>query len=409
MQQESRRVFLTGTLVTVIVIGLSFGAGYAAGKDRALRTAADPVDVSLAKPSEVDLSPVWEVWRLIDEKFVATASSTKPDTEARIAGMTQGLVDALDDPYSIYMPAEESQRFEEEINGNFVGIGVEIGLEDEVLTVIAPLKGTPADRAGLRAGDKIVEIDGTSTYKMEIDDAIKKIRGEIGTVVTLTVLREGAPAPLKLPITRATIDIPTIETELRSDGVFVISLYSFTGNSPALFRNALREFVESGSDKLVLDLRNNPGGYLDAAVDMASWFLPAGKVVAREDFGAAKKEETYRSHGYDVFNENLKMAILINEGSASASEILAGALSEHGIATLVGEKSFGKGSVQELIPLEHNGASLKVTVAKWLTPNGKSLTGNGLVPNVEVKADPNAKAGDPDAQLERAAAVLKSS
>lgn len=409
MQQESRRVFLTGTLVTVIVIGLSFGAGYAAGKDRALRTVADPVDVSLATPSEVDLSPVWEVWRLIDEKFVATASSTKPDTQTRIAGMTQGLVDSLDDPYSIYMPAEESQRFEEEISGNFVGIGVEIGLEDDVLTVIAPLKNTPADRAGLRAGDKIVEIDGTSTYKMEIDDAIKKIRGEIGTVVTLTVLREDAPAPLKLPITRATIDIPTIETELRSDGVFVISLYSFSATSPTLFRNALREFVESGSDKLVLDLRNNPGGYLDAAVDMASWFLPAGKVVAREDFGTTKKEQMYRSHGYDVFNENLKMAILINEGSASASEILAGALAEHGIATIVGEKSFGKGSVQELIPLTHGGASLKVTVAKWLTPNGKSLTGNGLVPDVEVKADPDAKAGDPDTQLERAAAVLKAS
>lgn len=409
MHQESRRVFLTGTLVTLIVIGSSFWIGYTTGQSRAREAVADPVDVSRNRPAEVDLSPVWEVWRLIDEKFVATASSTKPDTAARIAGMTRGLVDALDDPYSIYMPAEESQRFEEEISGNFVGIGVEIGTEDDVLTVIAPLKNTPAERAGMRAGDKIVEIDGVSTYNMEIDEAIKKIRGEIGTTVTLTVVREGADAPLKLPIVRATILVPTIETELRSDGVFVISLYSFTGNSPALFRNALREFVESGTDKLVLDLRNNPGGYLDAAVDMASWFLPAGKVVAREDFGTTEKEKTYRSHGYDAFNERLKMAILVNQGSASASEILAGALSEHGIATIVGEKTFGKGSVQELVPLAHDGASLKITVAKWLTPNGKSLTGNGLMPDVEVKANPDAKAGDPDVQLERAAAVLKSS
>lgn len=400
-------MFIVAALVTLAVIGSSFGVGYVIGQDRARSTLTAPTDVSTDQPAEVDLSPVWEVWRLIDEKFVATASSTKPDTNARIAGMAQGLIEALDDPYSVYMPQEETARFEEEISGNFVGIGVEIGIEDDVLTVIAPLKDTPAERAGLRAGDKIVEVDGTSTYNLEIDDAISKIRGEIGTTVTLTVVREEADAPLKLPIVRATIMVPTIKTELRADGVFVISLYSFTGNSPSLFRNALREFVASGTDKLVLDLRNNPGGYLDAAVDMASWFLPAGKVVAREDFGAAKSEQVYRSHGYDVFNENLKMAILINQGSASASEILAGALREHGIATIVGEKSFGKGSVQELVPLAHGGASLKITVAKWLTPNGKSLTGNGLEPDVAVKADPDAKAGDPDAQLERAAAVLK--
>lgn len=406
MQQNPHRLWLVGTLITITVIGLSFGSGYVVGQDRAAQKLALPVDVSLNAPNEVDLSPVWEVWNLIDEKFVSSATSSLPDTSARITGMAQGLVEGLDDPYSVYMPKEESDRFEEEISGNFVGIGVEIGVEDDVLTVIAPLKGTPAERAGLLAGDKIVEIDSVSTYKMDIDDAIKKIRGEVGSTVTLTVLRKDADQPLKLPVMRDVIDIPTIDTELRADGVFVISLYSFSATSPNLFRNALREFTLSGTDKLVLDLRNNPGGYLDAAVDMASWFLPAGKVVAREDFGAKDSEQVYRSKGYDVFNENLKMAILINEGSASASEILAGALAEHNIATLVGEKSFGKGSVQELIPLDHNGASLKITVAKWLTPNGVSLTKNGLEPTVKIENDPEAKAGDPDAQLERAAEFL---
>ncbi|OHA85739.1 MAG: hypothetical protein A2408_01565 [Candidatus Yonathbacteria bacterium RIFOXYC1_FULL_52_10] len=408
MQQNPKRLWLTSTLITITVIGLSFGSGYTVGQDRAVQKLALPVDVSLSAPNEVDLSPVWEVWNLIDQKFVSSATSSLPDASARIEGMTVGLVEGLGDPYSVYMPKEESDRFEEEISGNFVGIGVEIGVEEDVLTVIAPLKGTPAERAGLLAGDKIVEIDSVSTYKMDIDDAIKKIRGEVGSTVTLTVLRKDADQPLKLPVVRGVINIPTIDTELRADGVFVVSLYSFSATSPDLFRNALREFTLSGTDKIVLDLRNNPGGYLDAAVDMASWFLPAGKVVAREDFGAKESERMYRSKGYDVFNENLKMAILINEGSASASEILAGALAEHGIATLVGEKSFGKGSVQELIPLDHNGASLKITVAKWLTPNGVSLTKNGLEPTVKIENDPEAKAGDPDVQLERAAEFLKS-
>jgi len=205
---------------------------------------------------------------------------------------------------------------------------------------------------------------------------------------------------------RDVIDIPTIETKKRDDGIFVITLYSFSAQSPDLFRNALREFVESGDDKLVLDLRNNPGGYLDAAVDMASWFLPIGDVVVQESFRNSSHDLVHRSRGYDIFNDSLKFVILINEGSASASEIMAGALSEHGKAILVGERSFGKGSVQELLPVTDT-TSLKVTVAKWLTPNGVSISENGLTPEIDVSFTQDDFEAGRDPQMDKAIETLK--
>ena len=219
---------------------------------------------------------------------------------------------------------------------------MEIGITDGMLTVVAPLKGTPAEKAGVLAGDKIVSIDGKSAAEMSTDEAIKLIRGEIGTQVSITFLSKTTGKPVVKNITRAAIEIPTVNTKLLPENVFVIELYSFSAVSPNLFRSSLREFVESGSDKLIIDLRNNPGGYLEAALDMASWFLPTGKVVVTEDFGDKRENHEYRSKGYDIFTDQLKMAILVNEGSASASEILAGALKEYGKAVLVGERTFGK-------------------------------------------------------------------
>ena len=217
-------------------------------------------------------------------------------------------------------------------------------------------------------------------------------------------MREGSPKTLDFSITRTVIDIPTVKTEIKGD-VFVISLYNFYAESGSQFNNALREFVNSNKTKLVLDLRGNPGGYLDAAVDMASWFLPSGKVIVREDSGKGKDEVVYRSKGYNAFNANLKMMILIDGGSASASEILAGALQEQGVAKLVGTKSYGKGSVQELLPVTKD-TSLKVTVAKWLTPSGKSISEGGLTPDYEVKITADeAKAGT-DTQMNKALELL---
>jgi carboxyl-terminal processing protease len=280
---------------------------------------------------------------------------------------------------------------------------MEIGIRDNLLTIIAPLKGTPAEKAGVKAGDKILKIDDVVTADMTIDEAVRLIRGERGTKVALSIFREGEKEPFQIEIVRDVIEIPVLETEQKEGGVFVIKLYNFSARSTIAFRQALREMINSKSSKLVIDLRGNAGGYFESAVDIASWFLPMGEVVARERFGDGR-EYLYRSKGYNIFN-NLSLAILINQGSASASEILAGALREHGKATLVGEKTYGKGSVQELISI-NNGSSLKLTIARWLTPEGKSISENGLDPDIEVKLTKEDIEADRDPQMEKAIEIL---
>ena len=217
--------------------------------------------------------------------------------------------------------------------------------------------------------------------------------------------RDGVKEPLVKSIVRDTINIPTIDYKKLPSGAYLIQLFSFSENSANLFRQALRQFVESGSDKLILDLRNNPGGYLEAAVSMASWFLPTGEIIVSEDFGGKRENVEHRSYGYDIFNKNLKFVILVNGGSASASEILAGALSEHGKAVLIGEKTFGKGSVQELVDITGD-TSLKVTIAHWLTPLGNSISNGGLLPKIEIKNTAEDVASGKDRVLERAVEFL---
>jgi carboxyl-terminal processing protease len=257
---------------------------------------------------------------------------------------------------------------------------------------------------------------------MPTDKAVKIIRGKAGTKVVLMLKREGIKNPIEISIIRATIDLPTVKTTtkdeiavtsneagdgtgLRKDGIFVISLYSFSANSANLFRSALKDFVNSKSHKLILDLRGNPGGYLEAAVDMASWFLPSGSVIVREEFGKNKEERTYRSKGYDIFSDSLRMIVLVDGGSASASEILAGALSENKVAKLVGNKTFGKGSVQELVDITDN-TSLKVTIAKWLTPNGNSISLRGITPDYIVEVKTEDIKNQKDRQMEKAVELL---
>lgn len=348
-----------------------------------------------------DFSPFWKVWNLISEKYPSAGEVTDQE---RVYGAIQGLVGSLDDPYSVFFTPDEAKTFEEDISGNFSGVGMEIGMKNKVLTVIAPLKDTPAYRAGIKPGDQIIKIDDTETYDLTVEKAIKLIRGEKGTTVTLSILREGETEPLEIKIVRDIINIPTLDTELRPDGIFVVQLYSFSGNSPSLFRNAVKQFSQARTDKLLLDLRGNPGGYLEAAVSMASWFLPEGKVVVTEDYGNEREANIYRSRGYDVFNEKLKFVILIDGGSASASEILAGALRDHRRAILVGSQSYGKGSVQEVLEVTPN-TLLKITVAKWLTPNGVVITEEGLTPDYVVEFSDN-DAEDADPQMDKAVELL---
>ena len=390
----------------LLAIGFAFGYTFAAGKG--------PVSGALlGAPADVDFSPVWKAWRTIDEKFVpaAVATSTRLATSTdeanrtRVWGMIQGLAESLGDPYTFFLPPKENEIFAEDISGEFSGVGMEIAVRDQVITVVSPLKGTPAERAGIKSGDRVLEIDGASTEGMDISTAVSRIRGPKGTQVALLIMREGFNAPRAFKVTREVINIPTVITTARPDGVFVIEIRNFTANSPTLFRSALREFVESGYSRLILDLRGNPGGYLEAAVDMASWFLPSGKVVVTEDYAGHAENIAHRSRGYDIFNENLRMVILVDRGSASASEILAGALRYHGIGEMVGDRTFGKGSVQELVEITSKTA-LKLTVARWLGPDGEQIPLDGIKPDVEVKiSEEDIKAGE-DPQLDKAVELL---
>lgn len=410
------------TLVALLIIGAVFYAGFYAGKESkpAIEniTALEGKESPPALATVPDFSSFWRAWSLLDEKFVTTATSTSP--EERVWGAISGLTNSLKDPYTVFLPPEDAKLFESEISGNFEGVGMEIGIKDEVLTVIAPLKGTPAERAGVLPGDKIIKINDEPSALLKVEQAVKIIRGKRGTEVRLTLQRNGKREPLEIKIIREVIDIPTIDTEVRSsgvapgtpeapaaqkDGIFVIKLYNFSANSPRVFRDALRSFAERGGDKLVIDLRGNPGGFLEAAVDMASWFLPAGTIVVTEDYGKKGENRVHRSRGYNVFTNRLRLVILVNNGSASASEILAGALREHGKAKLVGGRTFGKGSVQELVKITPD-AALKVTVARWLTPNGISISDGGLVPDVEVKMTPEDIEKKRDPQLDKAIELL---
>ncbi|MEK7509640.1 MAG: S41 family peptidase [Patescibacteria group bacterium] len=393
-----------------------FAMGHVGTSNGALPAAvADAIGIA-TPPEGVDFSPVWKAWAVIDEKFVpasvasSTATSSEPaivgtPEERRVYGMIQGLAESLGDPYTFYLPPVEQKQFEEDLSGNFEGVGMEIAIRDEVLTVVAPLKGTPAERAGLKPEDKILKINEMDTRGMDITTAVSHIRGPKGSQVKLLVMREGWTEPQVIEVTRDVINIPVLEAERRDDGIFVISLHNFTANSPQLFRDVLRQFVDSGSSRLILDLRGNPGGYLEAAVDMASWFLPSGRIVVTEDYAGHSANIDHRSRGYDIFNENLRMVILVDKGSASASEILAGALRHYEKAELVGIQTFGKGSVQELVPITEN-TGLKITVARWLLPDGVQIPLDGIKPDVEVKISEEDVEAGKDPQMERAIELL---
>lgn len=399
------------SFVSVIFLSfVLFYSGFISGKSsvvEAVKLQNVSVTVNGENAEVTDFSIFWKAWNLIDEKFVQThGTSTKATNQDRVYGAIQGMVDSLDDPYTSFFPPKEAAAFETEIEGNFEGVGMEMGLKNDVLTVVAPLKGSPAEKAGMLSGDKVIEINGKSTAGFSVEQAVSLIRGKRGTSVTLSVLRASSEKPVSITIVRDVINLPTLDTSFDSQNkIFTIKLFTFSAQSSSLFRNALRDFVNSNSNKLILDLRGNPGGFLEAAVDMASWFLPAGKIVVQEDYGNGKETVIERSKGYNIFSDSLRMVVLIDGGSASASEILAGALNEYGKAKIVGTKSFGKGSVQEYIKIDDKSA-LKVTVAKWLTPNGKSISDGGLTPDFVVEMTEKDVLEHKDPQMQKAIELL---
>lgn len=411
MQTPNRRFRVSSAVIAAVLVFSSFGAGIAVGVARSSSQAANfsTFFVGTGKaPEGVDLTQLWVAWQLLNDRFVSTtASSTRATDQEKIWGAIEGLTRSYGDPYTVFLPPEENKAFTEQVQGSFSGVGMEIGIQDRAITVVAPIPNSPAERAGILTGDKIIAVDGVPTDGMSVDEAVKRIRGPVDSVVRLLVAHDKQEAK-ELKITRATIEAPTIKVVHRPDGVFVISLYNFSSLASPKFKEAMRQFIESGSTRLVLDLRGNPGGFLESSVDMASYFLPLGDVIVTEDYNGTQKNEEHKSRGYNVIRTrgiDLKMVVLINQGSASASEILAGALKDHGVATLIGMKSFGKGSVQELVDLG-GGASLKITIAKWLTPSGHSISQQGLTPDIEVDRTIDDMKANRDPQLDRAVEFL---
>jgi carboxyl-terminal processing protease len=376
--------------------GLFMGVGQRIGDIVSAQTGAATSSGSLkvsvlnmaTQPSNVDMAKFWRAWQLLNENFVQTHSSSSiPSDDEKLNGAIAGLAASYGDPYTVFFPPAQAAIFQSQVSGTFAGVGMQMDQDKEGnLIVTAPLKDSPAMKAGIQSGDIITFINATSTAGMAVDTAVAFIRGPIGTTVKLTIARKGATEPIVISIVRDTINIPETNEYLRKDGVYVIQLYTFTANSADLFRASLRNYMQSGATRLIFDLRGNPGGYLDQAVQMASYFLPVGDVVVTEDFKGKQSNVVNRSLGYNVFaNKKLSMAILVDQGSASASEIFAGALQQHGVAKLVGTRTFGKGSVQQLMDLG-NGAQLKVTVARWLTPNGTSISDGGLKADIQASS-----------------------
>ncbi|MBD3238447.1 MAG: PDZ domain-containing protein [Candidatus Moranbacteria bacterium] len=381
---------------------LSFIAGfYYGGKeiDESLISKSPEKQANQGKQQNLqqdDFQDLNQALTVLDKKYIKEL----PDKEQLKQGAIGGLVDSLDDPYTLYLNQEESQDFLTDMEGSFEGIGAEIGIRDEIITVIAPLDGMPAQKAGLKAGDKILKIDDQSTADMNLDEAVKNIRGPKGTKVKLTLYREDNGAePLEIEIERATIDIKSVEWELK-ENVAYIKISGFLEDTEEEFAQAAQEIRESEAEKIILDLRNNPGGYLNTAVDLAGYFLEKGSLVVEEDYGEdnqARNRKDFATGDEELLD--YPIVVLINKGTASAAEILAGSIRDNRGVKLIGEKSFGKGSVQELEPLE-SGGSIKVTVANWLTPDGVNLNEDGLTVDIEVKADSKEPEQEQEAQEE---------
>ncbi len=372
-------------------------------------TPSSVINQTVGQPSTADFTTFWKVWQLLDQNFVYTGTSTATTTsQDREYGAIQGMVASLGDPYTEFFPPEENKDFQTELSGSVSGVGVEVGIKNNLITVIAPVKGSPADLAGVKAGDEIVGVNSKDVTSLSADDVVNLIRGPAGTQVSITVSRNGSDVTLNM--TREEITVPSVETQKISNGILLITVNEFDVDVADQFRDALREFVSGGYDKMIIDVRDNPGGYLDGAVDMASWFVPIAKTIVTEDFGnsSGKQPIVHRSYGYGPIVSNGNVVVLVNGGSASASEIFAAALQEYGIAKLVGEQTFGKGSVQELIPVTSD-TSLKVTIARWLTPTGESISEKGLTPDFVIPFTEAEAASGTDPQLQKAEDILNGS
>ncbi len=356
----------------------------------------------IVPPEEVDLSVFWEAWNYLEKYYINPEDLNR---EEMIHGAIGGMLRSSKDPHTSFFNPEESVKFRENLSGEIEGVGMEIGLKKSFITVISPLKNTPAEKAGLRPGDQIIKINDRSALDITTEEAVRLIRGPKGTEVNLSIRRPDVFEEREFILTRAVIKIPSVSWELIDQDIAYFKIHHFHEGLVRNFQAAAGEILKSSAKGLILDLRNNPGGYLEVAVDVAGWFLNRGDLVAIEELGSGQKEEFYAQGNAKL--SHYPTIILINQGSASGSEILAGALRDNRGTKMVGEQSFGKGSVQQTFNLR-DGSLVKITIAKWLTPDGHLIESDGLEPDVtvEMNFEDFLESGQ-DPQLDKALEILK--
>lgn len=394
-----------------VFLSIAFFAGYFFGI-RGYRTevvSLSKVQISREVPGDkknVDFSLFWKVWDTLGVKYY---DKSKLDPSAMVYGAIRGMVSAVGDPYTAFLPPQEKKIVNEDLQGTFEGVGIQIGFRGTNLAVIAPLSGTPAEEAGVKAGDLILVIKdekkniNIDTGGISITDAVEAIRGPAGTKVTLTLLRKDVDKPFEADIVRRAIDVPSVIVEYLNGEKKIahIKVLKFSAETTSEWEEAVTELVKNQElEGLILDVRNNPGGYLEKSVELASEFLETGKDVVSEEGGDGVRN-TYRVEKIGRLRKT-KLVVLINEGSASASEIFAGALKDNKRATIVGTNSFGKGTIQEPMDVD-NGAGLHITIAKWLTPSGFWVNEGGLKPDVEIEDNPDTPG---DEQVDEAVKIL---
>jgi len=386
---------------TIIIVLVLFSAGYLVGhKNLIFEKNFRPVlaNRELFKPRSVDFGIFWQAWNQIQEKYVGEA-----DQQKMVYGAISGMVQSLGDPYSLFMEPGFSKTFLEDLSGEIQGIGAEISLKDNKLVVISPLSGSPAERAGLKPNDQIVKIDDNLSDGLLLEEAISKIRGPSGSKIKLWITRDSWSEPKLFEIKREKITIKSVEWQIKADNIGYIKISQFGEDTTKLAKQAAQEFKNKNVKAVILDLRHNPGGYLESSVEVASLFMREG-VVVKEKYKDGHIDEEKTTQAPILAQE--KLIVLIDGGSASASEIVAGALQDTGRARLIGEKTFGKGSVQNLENLGHD-ATLRLTIAKWLTPKDRVINGHGIDPDIKVELTENDIQNNRDSQLDKAMELAK--
>jgi carboxyl-terminal processing protease len=347
-------------------------------------------------PPEFDI--LWEAWQALRENSIYGGEL---DAKSLSEGAVHGMMQSLDDPYAAYLDPELYSMQQEDLEGSFEGVGARVAMRNGQVMILAPLPGSPAESAGIRPGDIIIEVDGESTVDMNLYEVVALIRGPSGTTVSLGIQHEGEDKPVTIDVTRERIDVPSVTlVEMLPGDVAHVRIEEFSDDTDEEFEAVRAEIQKEGARGLVLDLRNNPGGILESVVNTASWFLKDGLVLYEIDSKGSRTEWQVRKVGQVI---ELPIVVLVNQFSASGSEVLAGALQDRGEAIVVGEKTFGKGSVNTLQPLS-DGSAVYYTIARWYTPNGRLIEGEGLQPDITVESQPGSPA---DEQLERALEELR--